>query len=308
MTGGTDAAGTARRLLARELTELRCRTGLSLPALADRTSASSSAWHRWLSGAQLPPHELVRELCRLADEPPGRLLALIDLAREADDAAKEANGTDGANGTSGAGEADGAGDTDDAGTGPSQQRPPLPPPLRTRFRRPLTAPLAAVLLAATAAATATAVIAGRGLLRGEDADSAAASAATSASASASASAEKLRPGCHGEACTGRLSLPLACGITGSGTRTVVEHRPERGPSMEIRYSPTCDASWARMWFGEVGDRLEISLPGQSTQRVEIKDSFDAEGYVVTPMIGGGPEGLAACLIPAGDGERRCLRP
>ncbi|WP_374203362.1 helix-turn-helix domain-containing protein [Streptomyces geysiriensis] len=69
-------------VLARELAVLRARTGLSLDALARRTTASRSSWHRYLNGTLLPPRALVQELCALADEPPGRLLALWDLAAE----------------------------------------------------------------------------------------------------------------------------------------------------------------------------------------------------------------------------------
>lgn len=116
----------------------------------------------------------------------------------------------------------------------------------------------------------------------------------------------LRPGCTGTECTGRSSQSQACTIAGSGTHTVAERRPEQGPSMDIRYSPFCEASWARVWFGRIGDRVEISAPGQGTRWVEIEDRFDAEGYLATPMLGGGPEGMEACLILAETAERHCL--
>ncbi|MBT2888330.1 helix-turn-helix domain-containing protein, partial [Streptomyces sp. McG5] len=66
--------------LARELAGLRATTGLSLAGLAARTTASKSSWQRYLGGTQIPPPELVTELCALAGEPPARLLALRELA------------------------------------------------------------------------------------------------------------------------------------------------------------------------------------------------------------------------------------
>ncbi|MEV0171031.1 DUF2690 domain-containing protein [Streptomyces sp. NPDC050803] len=66
--------------LAAELRELRSRTGLSLAALAERTTYSKSSWERYLNGKTLPPRQAVRDLCRIAHEPEGRCLALWELA------------------------------------------------------------------------------------------------------------------------------------------------------------------------------------------------------------------------------------
>ncbi|MYV63084.1 helix-turn-helix domain-containing protein [Streptomyces sp. SID4931] len=69
-----------RVVFARELRRVRQQTGLTLVALAERTTASKSSWQRYLSGAQLPPRGVVRELCELAGRKPGPLLALWELA------------------------------------------------------------------------------------------------------------------------------------------------------------------------------------------------------------------------------------
>ncbi|MFI5727737.1 helix-turn-helix domain-containing protein [Streptomyces cyaneofuscatus] len=79
----TIAPGTPspeRTCLAAALRELKDRTGLSLAGLAERTTYSKSSWHRCLTGATLPPRRAVQDLCRLADEPPGRCLALWEIA------------------------------------------------------------------------------------------------------------------------------------------------------------------------------------------------------------------------------------
>ncbi|MEU8561979.1 helix-turn-helix transcriptional regulator [Streptomyces cyaneofuscatus] len=69
-----------RTCLAAALRELKDRTGLSLADLAERTAYSKSSWHRCLTGTTLPPRRAVEDLCRLADEPPGRCLALWEIA------------------------------------------------------------------------------------------------------------------------------------------------------------------------------------------------------------------------------------
>ncbi|MFC8868368.1 DUF2690 domain-containing protein [Streptomyces sp. NPDC057148] len=263
----TPRNGPEHRLLvlARELAALRARTGLSLDALARRTTASRSSWHRYLNGTLLPPRALVQELCALADEPTTRLLALWDLAAESGDPRPS---------------------PPPAPAGPRPQEPsPSRERVRSRFRRPLLTTALAGGLALAAVLTAVSLPRDSG---------------------SGPRSEPLRPGCTGAECTGRSSQPQACAIAGSGTRTVAERRPEQGPSMDIRYSPFCEASWARIWFGRIGDRVEVSAPGQGTRWTEIKDRFDAEGYLSTPMVGGGPEGLKACLIVDDTGERHCL--
>ena len=72
--------GVGSSPLAAGLRELRGRTGLSLAGLAARTPYSKSSWERYLNGKKLPPRDAVEALCRLAEEPAGRLLALWELA------------------------------------------------------------------------------------------------------------------------------------------------------------------------------------------------------------------------------------
>ncbi|MEU1514798.1 DUF2690 domain-containing protein [Streptomyces sp. NPDC005811] len=79
MSGPGPSPEAAR--LAAALRELKERTGLSLAGLAERTTFSKSSWERYLNGRTLPPRPAVRELCRLADEPDARCLALRELAQ-----------------------------------------------------------------------------------------------------------------------------------------------------------------------------------------------------------------------------------
>ncbi len=64
------------------LRELKDRSGLSLAALANRTSYSKSSWERYLNGKILPPAEAVRQLARLCGADANQLLALHSLAAD----------------------------------------------------------------------------------------------------------------------------------------------------------------------------------------------------------------------------------
>ncbi|MFF9822537.1 DUF2690 domain-containing protein [Streptomyces albidoflavus] len=279
--------------LARELAGLRATTGLSLAGLATRTTASKSSWQRYLGGTQIPPPELVTELCALAGEPPARLLALRELAElsrrhppsrpepsapPTPPAPAEPSQETGP----ATGEEPPAAGTPDAGRPHAPPAEPAPVPF---FRR------RKVALAGAGALATAAMVAGALLLGGageEPEDSG------------------LWPGCVGERCRGKDSQSQGCGLKGSGMRTVAEREFGRQTVVELRYSPSCRASWVRVRFGAIGDRIEITGPDEESQSAEVADKFDAQNYLPTPMLAGGPEGMTACLVRAGSGERHCF--
>ncbi|MEU7377295.1 DUF2690 domain-containing protein [Streptomyces albidoflavus] len=280
--------------LARELAGLRATTGLSLAGLAARTTASKSSWQRYLGGTQIPPPELVTELCALAGEPPARLLALRELAElsrrhphpgpaspaPAEPSPENVPGTTGP----GKGEEPSAAGTPEAGRPHAPPTEPAPAPVPF-FRRRKVA-LAGAGALATAAMVAGALLLGGAGEKPEDSG--------------------LWPGCVGERCRGKDSQQQGCGLKGSGMRTVAEREFGRQTVVELRYSPSCRASWVRVRFGAVGDRIEITGPDKESQSAEVADKFDAQNYLPTPMLAGGPEGMTACLVQAGSGERHCF--
>ncbi|MFG1706641.1 helix-turn-helix domain-containing protein [Nonomuraea sp. M3C6] len=75
-----DNVGSEMRLLTVELRTLKDRTGLSLEALAKKTSCSTSSWSRYLNGQTLAPRDLVAALGVFADADQPRLMALWELA------------------------------------------------------------------------------------------------------------------------------------------------------------------------------------------------------------------------------------
>ncbi|GGQ48500.1 peptidoglycan-binding protein [Streptomyces mutabilis] len=77
-----DALDEPGRQFVAELRRLKSGSGLSLAALADRTSCSKSSWERYLNGSYLPPAVVVEELARLGGGDVDRTLALRSLAED----------------------------------------------------------------------------------------------------------------------------------------------------------------------------------------------------------------------------------
>lgn len=90
------------RQLTVHLRALKDRSGLSLTALAAKTSYSRSSWERYLNGKKLPPRDAVEALARVCGADPVRLLALHEVAVAAVDAGRGA-GTGGAAAEAGGG-------------------------------------------------------------------------------------------------------------------------------------------------------------------------------------------------------------
>ncbi|MFF4758958.1 helix-turn-helix domain-containing protein [Streptomyces sp. NPDC001292] len=314
--------------LAGTLRGLRARTGLSLAGLADKTQYSKSSWERYLNGKTVPPRQAVEALCALAGEDPGRPLALWELAEavwsgragrpprpapptaraelpvprpasppDPAEAGPMKSGTAQPLGDHTAGPAeDGAaapsaslGAASEA-TGHAARRLPHP-----RVHRELVVGglcgLAAVAVAAALVA-AGAFGAGHWQRGGSPATSALTVPAS--------------PGCEGGGCTGKNPESYGCDVTPPPTTLRQQAFPGR-TVVKIRHGAACHAVWARIDLGEVGDRVEIRMPGHAPLSAEVKDEYDAKGSLSTPMIAlgrAGPDGVSACLVR--EKERRCF--
>ncbi|MFE0189007.1 DUF2690 domain-containing protein [Streptomyces sp. NPDC058989] len=270
--------------LATGMRELRARTGLSLAALAARTAYSKSSWERYLNGKKLPPRDAVEALCRLAGEPAGRLVALWELADAAwSGRAAPAEAAPGLSegGPGAAGPAD-TGPGPGSGTGRARRRP--------WWAVPVAAGGCAGVLALVA------VLVPRPAADGAGGGPAARPAPTSSAVT----------GCRGAACDGKDARSMYCGGQGL-VATVAERTAAGGRHVEIRYAESCKAAWARLRGGRIGDRVEVSAPGAKSRSARVKDRFDAEGYLVTPMTAArGPSGVRVCLHPAGGAAVECF--
>ncbi|MCL7376218.1 XRE family transcriptional regulator [Streptomyces sp. 35G-GA-8] len=310
--------------LAGELSALRARTGLSLVALAGRTPYSKSSWQRYLNGTKPLPRQAVVALCALAGEPPGRLLALWELADAAwSGRAAAAIGT-GPMAGAGAGVGAGVGAEPGAVQGPSPPSPvpapagPLGPaggeaPGRTPGSAPGNTPgntpgngprgrrRTAVLAATAGVAAVTAVtvlgawLSGDGGARRETPEDAAWS-----------TVGPLRPSCTGPACEGEAPSLMGCGgedvMTTLGSLTATG-----GQRLQLRYGETCRTVWVRATGLRVGDRVVLTVPGRREQQIAAVAPRDTGRYLVTPMVAAAdPSEARACLLPGGGGEQECL--
>ncbi|GAA2424699.1 helix-turn-helix domain-containing protein [Streptomyces coeruleofuscus] len=288
-----------RARLASVLTELKAGTGLSLAALAAKTTFSKSSWERYLNGKTLPPRQAVQELCRLAGEPEGRCLALWELT-ESEWSGRAAPTTP----TQKA--------TPPQKAMPTQKPTPPPTPAPTQMPAPAEthAPPAAevspavggkvpvlALLASVCAIAAGGLSVALVLLAGQSADP-----RPSPPPSPSAPA----PRCRAAACEGRSPMHMRCG---TAPLTLASHRTSTGAHLELRYSEKCEAGWARMWSTRIGDRLELNRAGAGRRphAAEVTDDIAAQSYVYTPMTESRPgTTVRACFRPAAGGNRECF--
>jgi transcriptional regulator with XRE-family HTH domain len=315
MTPGAPSPPGAR--LAAVLRQLRQRTGLSLAQLANATTYSKSSWERYLNGRSLPPRSAVKELCRIADEPDGHALALLDIAR-----ADRAEGSGPTRGTSvrqgtatradtpvadfatvppeTAGGETAPSDTVPADTGPTAlgQGETVPsgadptPALPTGHRR---------VNIVTALLSTCAVVLGALVLtnlppthREEVPPSPTPSTATGAL-------------CRHTACQNRDPIETRCAAE---PLTLAEHETATGAWVQIRYSQECGTSWARMWGAVVKDRVEMRVGGRhgALHSVQVTTPEEAETYVHTLMsvVNAGTP-VQACFSPGGGGEEECFK-
>ncbi|CAL9532980.1 DUF2690 domain-containing protein [Streptomyces sp. enrichment culture] len=265
------------RLVCR-LRELKDGTGLSLAALADRTTFSKSSWERYLNGKTLPPDQAVRELCRLAGEPEGRCLALWELA-ESEWSGRAAAPPPG---------------PEAPRASPAVSQPPGAQVVARGGRaggrgRFMAVPAALCALAAGGLAVALVLLAGQ----------------STEPRPPSPSPSVPAPRCRGSACEGGSPMLMKCG---TDPLTLASHRTATGAHLELRYSAKCGAGWARMWSTRIGDRLELNAAGAGRPHsAEITDGLAAQSYVYTPMTAArSGTVLRACFRPVTGARGECF--
>ncbi|MFD9464811.1 XRE family transcriptional regulator [Streptomyces sp. NPDC060027] len=112
----------------------------------------------------------------------------------------------------------------------------------------------------------------------------------------------LPPGvkCSGASCTGKDPENMGCGGELAKTTTSVTV----GTALvEVRYSKTCGAAWARVTQAAAGDRVEVSS-GAAAKQTGLVDA-DADAY--TPMVAVKDAGDATACATLKSGQKGCTK-
>ncbi|NBE56719.1 helix-turn-helix domain-containing protein [Streptomyces boluensis] len=330
------------REFASQLRRLVDRSGLSIAALADRTGYSKTSWERYLNGRLLAPKGAIVALAEVTGTNPLHLTTMWELAERAwsrsemrHDMTMEAirisqaraalgeSGTVRADTRTKSGAARGrtaapapsaypdasqapGGARGGVAASPGPQGPPPGPPLspldavppRGRKGRKVTLVLVGVV-------GVLAVLAGALWLTGFGPGG---EPEAKPSAPPTSSAPKLPAGvkCAGADCTGKDPEKMGCGgelVTTSTDVTV-------GTALvEVRYSKSCGAAWARINGAQPGDTVRITGTGTGTgtgsgaggQSGEV----DADGDAYTPMVAVKNEAAAKACATLGTGQQGC---
>ncbi|MDX3061319.1 DUF2690 domain-containing protein [Streptomyces clavifer] len=301
------------REFAGQLRRLVDRSGLSPAAVADRTGYSRTSWERYLNGRLLAPKGAIVALAEVTGTHPNHLTTMWELAERAwsrsemrhdmtmeavrisqarvalgETGATAAGGGSGRPGVAGVSTVAGPADEVRAGgrppsvpvqrgtapRGPQGRAPGTPRPDGPEGagggRRTLTMFLVGVVgaLLVIAAAVLLTDLGGNG----------GGKAVASPSGGPGTGARELPAGvgCSGASCTGRDPEAMGCG--GQSADTVARATVGSTP-VEVRYSRTCGAAWARITQAAPGDTVRISA-GRSGQ----DGTVDADADAYTPMV------------------------
>ncbi|MFC7986678.1 DUF2690 domain-containing protein [Streptomyces sp. NPDC057336] len=112
----------------------------------------------------------------------------------------------------------------------------------------------------------------------------------------------LPPGvkCSGDACTGKDPEIMGCGgdlVTTAATATVGT------ASVEVRYSKTCGAAWARVTQATQGAEVEVSADGANRQTGAVTGATDTVAY--TPMVAVESAADAKACVTLAAGQKGC---
>ncbi|MFE2090784.1 helix-turn-helix domain-containing protein [Streptomyces sp. NPDC059460] len=306
------------REFAGQLRRLIDRTGLSVAAVADRTGYSKTSWERYLNGRLLAPEGAIVALAEVTGTDQAHLATMWELAERAwsrsemrhdltmegirvaqaraalgefgpnplgDDRSRRFGGR-----TTGTAVDEGEG----AGAGGGGRPPSVPiqhgnapraPESENRPRRPdgvrrEPADRRRLTLLVTGVVGALLVLAAAVLLTrpgGDDNGGKAAADPSSALSTTGASAPPAGVGCSGADCTGRDPEGMGCG--GRFARTV-SSATVGGRLVEVRYSRTCGAAWARITDAVRGDTVRITAGAAARQ----DGTVDAGADAYTPMV------------------------
>ncbi|GAA0419337.1 hypothetical protein GCM10010357_45850 [Streptomyces luteireticuli] len=325
------------REFAEQLRRIVERSGLGIGAVADRTGYSKTSWERYLNGRLLPPRGAAEALAEATGTDVGHLGTLWELAERAwsrselrHDVTMEAVRVAEAKAALGVtaapeptrleGRAAVALGAEGVAAPPSPSPsppPPAPAPARTdgdvdvrakaipmerpAARRPARRRHTVLLFTAGVLGTLLVTVSAV-LLLGSGPTGARTPAPLAAvpPAGSPAAALPVGVGCTGGDCTGKDPEIMGCGgqhATTAGSATV-------GTSyLEVRYSDTCKAAWARMTQGTPGGILRVSTDRHSgAGRVER----GTDGHSTMVAVSAPGEATACAVLSSG--EQGCTVP
>ncbi|MGX2996851.1 XRE family transcriptional regulator [Streptomyces sp. JNUCC 64] len=99
--------------------------------------------------------------------------------------------------------------------------------------------------------------------------------------------------CSGKACTGKDPERMGCGGEYARTATTIR---VGASTVEVRYSKTCEAAWARITQAAGGDSIEISAPGAKKQSSLVGASPDTDAYTAMVAVKGATDAKACALV------------
>ncbi|NEC92080.1 XRE family transcriptional regulator [Streptomyces sp. SID12501] len=107
--------------------------------------------------------------------------------------------------------------------------------------------------------------------------------------------------CSGAACTGKDPENMGCG----GELAQTANSVTVGTTLvEVRYSKTCQAAWARITQAAPGDRVDVTASGAAKQAGAVDTDTDA----YTPMVAVKDAGDAtACVTLKATGQKGCTQ-
>ncbi|MCQ4212541.1 helix-turn-helix domain-containing protein [Streptomyces longispororuber] len=321
---------------ASQLRRLVDRSGLGIAALADRTGYSKTSWERYLNGRLLAPKGAIVALAEVTGTNPVHLTTMWELAERAwsrsemrhdmtmeairISQARAALGEFGgpAAGTKQAGGKNGSATASRVTgvAGPAGVSPTVPPqgsaPRVDQFgppaspaapaapatpqgggggRRRLTMFLAGVLGAAIVVLIAY-VLTSSGDDKGNKAEP---------TPAPTTSAPQLPAGvqCVGADCTGKDPEAMGCGgdLADSPATTTVGT-----VTVQVRYSKTCKAAWARVQGATPGDSVQLKAGAKASKKGLVGDA-DTDAY--TPMLAVGSAAEAKACATLASGQKGC---
>ncbi|POX54595.1 XRE family transcriptional regulator [Streptomyces sp. Ru72] len=129
-------------------------------------------------------------------------------------------------------------------------------------------------------------------------------AASKPSATSPSPDADLPPGvkCAGASCTGKDPETMGCGGTQATTSTSVT---VGSTLVEVRYSRTCGAAWARITRAAQGDTVEVSAAGATQQTGSVATAGDTDAY--TPMVAVKGGAAAKACVTLASGQKGCTK-